>query len=196
MRTLYHHTQLRTPFRFCSDGHLTYLISFAQSFIHYHSIALKLGVNLSKLEESGKFVFIDCLTYLLSGGDLADDSASSKEGGVVKMDSSTASGTGSRIAFSLDRLGNCTVSWCRIILLYFHPSESTLRELYQKVYCSVESGALSEPDRPICLIIDDLSVLLSLGVQLSEVVSFIGYCRQMLLSPQGPCNVSHISLSS
>ena len=82
-----------------------------------------------------------------------------------------------------------------IILLYFHhPSKSTLHELYQKVYRSIESGALSEPDRPICLVIDDLSVLLSLGVQLSEVVSFISYCRQVLLSPQGPCYVNHIRL--
>ena len=79
-----------------------------------------------------------------------------------------------------------------LFLCYFHPSESTLRELYQKVHHSIE-GALSEPDRPVCLVIDDLSVLLSLGVQLSEVVSFISYCRQMLLFPQGPCNVICIS---
>ena len=87
-----------------SDGHLTYLISFAQSFVHYHSIAMKLGVNLSKQEESGKFVFIDCLTHLLSGGDLSNDSGPSKKDEVVKTSSSTTSSTGSRIVFSLGRL--------------------------------------------------------------------------------------------
>ena len=74
-------------------------------------------------------------------------------------------------------------------------SEVTLCGLYQKVYHSIE-GAVSEPDRPVCLVIDDLSVLLSLGVQLSEVVSFIGYCRQLLLSPKGPCNVTRIYFAS
>ena len=87
-----------------SDGHLTYLISFAQLFVHYHSTAMKLGVNLSKQEESGKFVFIDCLTHLLSGGDLSNDSGPSKKDEVVKTSSSTTSSTGSRIVFSLGRL--------------------------------------------------------------------------------------------
>jgi hypothetical protein len=91
-----------------SDGHLTYLISFAQSFIHYHSIALKLGANLSKQEENGNFVFIDCLTRLLSGGGSSNGSASLKEDGAIKVDSSTASdsGSGSRTVFSLGRLGS------------------------------------------------------------------------------------------
>ena len=94
------------------DGHLTYLISFAQSFIHYHSIAMKLGVNLSKQEESGKLVFIDCLTHLLSGGgDLSNDSGSLKKDEVIKASSSTASSTGSRIVFSLGRLGYNIISY-------------------------------------------------------------------------------------
>lgn len=58
------------------------------------------------------------------------------------------------------------------------------------MFHSIEKlASSSKSDSPVCLVIDDLSVLLSLGVKLSEVVSFISYCRQMLLSPDGLCHV-------
>ena len=71
---------------------MTYLISFAQSFIHYHSVAMKLGVNLSKEEESGRFVFVDCLTRLIDEND------------TLKNDGTSSSN--SRPAFSLGRFDN------------------------------------------------------------------------------------------
>ena len=161
---------------------MTYLVSFAQSFIHYHSIAMKLGTNLSKEEESGRFIFIDCLTHLM------DDSDTSKS----STDSAAAS-SNSRITFSLNRLisplfagyVHDVVHVCCLLSPY---SELSLRGLYQQVSHSIER-ALSQLDRPVCLVIDDLSVLLSLGVKLSEVVSFISYCRRMLTSPNGLCSV-------
>ena len=85
-----------------ADGHLTYLISFAQSFIHYHFIAAKLGVNLSKQEENGSFVFVDCLTHLLSETDTSESSASPLN--PKKDDEHTASSSSSRLTFSLSRL--------------------------------------------------------------------------------------------
>lgn len=86
-----------------ADGHLTYLISFAQSFIHYHSIATKLSVNLSKQEENGSFVFVDCLTHLLSDTNSSESSASSLD--PEKDGEHTGSSSGSRLVFSLSRLG-------------------------------------------------------------------------------------------
>ena len=68
---------------------------------------MKLGINLSKQEERGSFVFIDCLTDLLSEGGLSNDSGSSRKDSSGKTGSSTTSSIGSRITFSLGRLGNC-----------------------------------------------------------------------------------------
>lgn len=77
------------------DGHLTYLVSFAQSLIHYSSIATKLGVNISKQKENGNFVFVDCLTHLTSGIDSLEDPTS------VPHSHST-----SQIAFTFSRCKN------------------------------------------------------------------------------------------
>jgi KaiC/GvpD/RAD55 family RecA-like ATPase len=49
------------------DGFDVYLVPFAQSFIHYISVASKLGVNLSRYQSSGQLVYIDCLSRLLDG---------------------------------------------------------------------------------------------------------------------------------
>lgn len=73
--------------------------------------------------------------------------------------------------------------------LIFLCSDLSLKRLYHQLIHSLE-GRLAEPNRPVCLVIDDLSVLLSLGVKLSEMISFIGYCRHLLLSPDGSCSVS------
>ena len=37
-----------------------------------------------------------------------------------------------------------------------------------------------KPNKPVCLILDDLSVLVSVGVRLVEVVGLAQYCRQMV----------------
>lgn len=37
----------------------------------------------------------------------------------------------------------------------------------------------SKVDKPVCLVLDDLSVLLSIGVSLEEVVGFVSYCRSL-----------------
>lgn len=91
-----------------TDGHLTYLISFAQSFIHYHSIATKLGVNLSKQKENGNFVFVDCLTGLvMTGGDLSKGSNLSLSQDAKKQDITCTKkdvpSSNSSILFSLSR---------------------------------------------------------------------------------------------
>ena len=46
-----------------------------------------------------------------------------------------------------------------------------------------------KPDRPVCLVIDDVSVLLSVGVGVRDVGDFLHYCRQMFCGPDGLCEV-------
>ena len=35
------------------------------------------------------------------------------------------------------------------------------------------------PGRPVCLVLDDVSVLMSLGVRTEEVVFFVRYCEEL-----------------
>ena len=49
-----------------TDGHIVILVSFAQSFTHYSAVATKLGVSLSRQEELGSLVFVDCLSNLFA----------------------------------------------------------------------------------------------------------------------------------
>ena len=62
----------------------------------------------------------------------------------------------------------------------------SLCRLYQMLRDSVAS---LRQDRPVCLIIDDISVLLSVGVGVAEVVSLVHYCQQLLCSPDELCKV-------
>ncbi len=45
-------------------------------------------------------------------------------------------------------------------------------------------------EKPVCLVIDGLSVLLSVGVPLCEVVLLVQTCTHLLTSTSGPCQVS------
>ncbi len=41
-----------------------------------------------------------------------------------------------------------------------------------------------KPDIPVCLVLDDLSVFVSVGVSLVEVVGLAHYCQRMITSLQ------------
>lgn len=58
--------------------------------------------------------------------------------------------------------------------------------LQQVVSASVKDGG----QRPVCLILDGLSVLLSVGVPLCQVMALVHACIHMLTSSNGPCQVS------
>ena len=62
----------------------------------------------------------------------------------------------------------------------------SLRGLYQLLQDLV---AGLKQEQPVCIIIDDASTLLSVGVGVAEVMSLIHYCQQLLCSPNGLCKV-------
>ena len=65
---------------------------------------MKLGVNLTKQEESGNFVFVDCLTHLLGGRDVSKLNDSGSSPSTNKMDEVVKKDSSSTIVFSLSRL--------------------------------------------------------------------------------------------
>ena len=70
-------------------------------------------------------------------------------------------------------------------------SDLSLRGLYQMLRESITKLRSSQLDKPVCVILDDFSVLLSVGVSVREMVSLIHYCQQLLCTPEGLCQVSY-----
>ncbi|XP_064382568.1 elongator complex protein 6-like [Halichondria panicea] len=131
------------------DGHITILVSCAQSYTHYNSVGTKLGVSFSRHEEQGHLVFIDCLTKLTT----------QQQNGPT--DEEVKGQT--RHTFSLD-------------------SAFSLRGLYKLLHQCLLDVRRVKPDKPVCLVLDDLSVLVSVGVRLVEVVGLVHYCQHMVTS--------------
>ena len=44
----------------------------------------------------------------------------------------------------------------------------------------VQSLSARNPGRPVSLVLDDLSILMSVGVEIEEVISFVRYCERLL----------------
>jgi hypothetical protein len=57
--------------------------------------------------------------------------------------------------------------------------DNSLKPLYQLINDVLSSF---DQSKPVCVIIDDLSILLSLGVSLVEMLTFVKHCRDHLLN--------------
>ncbi len=89
----------------------------------------------------------------------------------------------------------CTDYLSAALLFEFQFSDFLLRGLYQLIRVSITSLVNSKPDRPVCLVVDDLSTVLSIGVDVKAVVDFVHYSQQMLCAPDGLCKVNTRRLS-
>ncbi len=66
--------------------------------------------------------------------------------------------------------------------------------MFEHVKDAVSREGEKDSTEPVCLVIDSLSVLLSVGVALSDVVVLVQQCVRHLASPEGPCKVHHTPL--
>lgn len=128
-------------------------LGLVQSFSHYSAVCQRLGVSLAQAKEKRQLVFLEGLQEGLSVFIPQDDNTGSK---------------------ALSFLSNPTVG---------------LQNLYEFVRSNVsspgggeESSDGSEQWGPPVLLVDDLSVLLSLGVSARAVLDFSHYCRASLCS--------------
>ncbi|XP_035528994.1 elongator complex protein 6 [Morone saxatilis] len=130
-----------------------WFLGLVQSFNHYSAVSQRLGVSLAQAKEKGQLVFLEGLKESLS----------------VLIPQET--NTGSQ---AMDFLRDPAVG---------------LKSLYEFVRSSVSSSSGSDegPDGaeewgPPVLLVDDLSVLLSLGVSVGAVLDFSHYCRATVCS--------------
>lgn len=128
-------------------------LGLVQSFNHYSAVSQRLGVSLAQAKEKGQLVFLEGLKESLS----------------VLIPRETD--TGSQ---AMDFLRDPSVG---------------LKSLYEFVRSSMSStgGGGERADGaeewgPPVLLVDDLSVLLSLGVSVGAVLDFSHYCRAAVCS--------------
>ncbi|XP_063055644.1 elongator complex protein 6 [Engraulis encrasicolus] len=125
-------------------------LGLVQSFSHYSAVSQRLGVSLTQAKEKGQLVFLEGLKDCL---------------GIL--------------------LPGGTKPECPT-LDFFSPQCLDLRGLFEFVLSSLGPGGGAagqgdcgpdSPARPPVLIVDDLSVLLSLGVSAGAVLDFAHYCK-------------------
>ncbi|NWS81902.1 ELP6 protein, partial [Toxostoma redivivum] len=123
-------------------------VALLQSFSHYSIVAQKLGVNLAAAKEQGQLVFLEGLKSCL---DLLFGKEEQPE-------------EPSPLQFLSSWSVSCSGSTC------------DLRALFDFVRLSLTPRGPDSWKGPV-LLVDDLSVLLSLGAAPVAVLDFIHYCR-------------------
>lgn len=127
-------------------------LGLVQSFSHYSAVSQRLGVNLVQAKEKGQLVFLEGLQESL--------------------------------AHLIPREGNAGSD----AVNFLRDPASGLQSLFEFVQDSC-SGPPGAPDSsgaeewgPPVLLVDDVSVLLSLGVSVGAVLDFSHYCRATVCS--------------
>ncbi|XP_045901018.1 elongator complex protein 6 isoform X2 [Micropterus dolomieu] len=130
-----------------------WFLGLVQSLNHYSAVSQRLGVSLAQAKEKGQLVFLEGLKESLS----------------VLIPQET--NTGSQ---AMDFLRDPAVG---------------LKSLYEFVRSGVSSSGGREEETdgaeewgPPVLLVDDISVLLSLGVSVGAVLDFSHYCRATVCS--------------
>ncbi|XP_072316497.1 elongator complex protein 6 [Eucyclogobius newberryi] len=128
-------------------------LGLVQSFSHYHAVSQRLGVSLIQAKEKGQLVFLEALQESLP-----------------------------HLIPQAGHAGSDALHFLR------DPTDG-LQNLFQFVQTSCR-GPVGAPDisegavewGPPVLLVDDLSVLLSLGVSVGAVLDFSHYCRATVCS--------------
>ena len=142
---------------FLKGGNNACLVSFAQSFNHYNNVAVKLGVNLNSAQENGNFVFVGGLKAL--GGGLSDHCTSKSEQVDVATDA--------------------------VEMLFRSGKDNCAKYLYETIENSYKS-LKNWQTVPSLLLIDDMSLLVHLGIPPQELVWLMQYLQTLTCStPEG-----------
>lgn len=128
------------------------LVGFAQSLTHYANVANRLSVNLTKMKQEGKFLFIDALNLL-----------------------------GSELISNFENPSSCD---SKLINFSSSKAHSSLKGLFFKIKESLE-GMADWDSRSTLVVLDDLSILVSLGTPVLDVVYFTEYLKKIVHSKQG-----------
>ncbi|XP_019849561.1 PREDICTED: elongator complex protein 6-like [Amphimedon queenslandica] len=133
------------------DDYTVCLVSVNQSFDHYAAVASKFSVNLRASCSCFKFVKISSYS---TDTDVATQAKQTEVSGPLD---------------STDTMTDQSSFCC-----YVERSVQELYELIKKLITTSSAG------KPSCLIIDDISVLLSIGISIKDLLIFVKYLINLL----------------
>ena len=138
---------------YVKGGHNVCLIAFNQTFNHYNNVAMKMGVNLNTTKDNGCFVFVEGLKAL-----------------------------GSCLLGQCTKESNhkCAIPAVVPSLQVFNSSdkEMCIKSLYETIEMNYKS-LRNWQTIPTLVLIDDLSILIQLGISPLNVVWFMKYLRNL-----------------
>ncbi|KAG0051675.1 Elongator subunit elp6 [Gryganskiella cystojenkinii] len=143
------------------------LVGLAGILVHYTMVGRKLGVNLAAARTKGNFYFVDGLTQLT-------DYAAPNKDHVAKSAESKPTTPGSR---------TITAPVAPPLVLAYSPKlvdiYRVLEDLIQNTVAKNSAGSTGQA-RQLCLILDDLSVLLNCGWPIRDVLALVRYLKLLV----------------
>lgn len=125
-------------------------IGLSQSFNHYNSVGIKLGASFIDARENGNLVYIEALKLL------------GEE--ILKYESET----------------DMSILQSSKLLHFENNNHSGLKKLYHHCKYCVQDLLTKHPDKPLLLVIDDVSVLRLIGYDSLDVIYFMSYLRALM----------------
>ena len=143
------------------------LLGVYQTFHHYNSVGKKLGVDYAALKKEGKFVFLDTL----------------KEGGQYLLNAA-------KVGDSCDSINKTCVQEAREESPYMCVAgiPDSVSNLYKHICNQCKELQQKYPETSLLLVIDNLTLLLALGVPVKDISYLVTYLSRTL-NKEGNCSV-------
>ncbi|KAG0241160.1 hypothetical protein B0O80DRAFT_437455 [Mortierella sp. GBAus27b] len=170
--------------------HNVVLVGLAGILIHYTTVGRKLGVNLTAARTKGSFCFVDGLTQL------TDYAAPNKEhvarpvevkpaGAIAPPDATTTSGTASSPRTANTPTTTSPAPVAPPIALSYSPKLSDFYRALEGIIRDAASKNTSTQKKQLCVILDDLSVLLNCGWSCQHVLALVRYLKLLMAKVNG-----------
>ena len=134
----------------------TCLVGVAQSYNHYKSVADKLGSSLNKRKETEAFAFIDARKQIERR---------------VMSDSATS---------NVSRVGDAEIVSTPAPLAGETLDGTYLRSLYLDIKSTLQRLTRLHDASAVLLLVDDLTILLHLGIPVVDIIHFVQYLRLLV----------------
>ena len=130
----------------------TCLVGVAQTYNHYKSVADKLGANLNKRKESQQFAYIDALKEI--GHQFTTESPNESRVGDLEITSTSTNEATVNVTY--------------------------LRRLYFTIKSRLQQFSKQGDASTVLLLVDDLTMLLHLGIPVLSIIHFVQYLQQLV----------------
>ncbi|KAF9965534.1 Elongator subunit elp6 [Mortierella alpina] len=160
--------------------HNVVLVGLAGILVHYAMVGRKLGVNLATARSKGNFHFVDGMTQL------TDYAAPNKDYLAKPADNKQTALAASTVAKPAASAPTAPIA---PLVLSYSPRLSDLYKVLEELIKTTASKGIGQ-QKQICVILDDLSVLLNCGWPCRDVLALVRYLKLLV----GRVNGSLITL--